>query len=483
MAPIKKPRSNAMLQRMAALESRLGRVLVARVAKTKVNKALGAKRNQRKPGANAGMRFGADSSGLNKSVGFTNRSMLEQRFETRMEKVCNVVGTTAFTIAQALYLNPGNTSLFPIFSQEAAVYEQYRTNVFRFWYRSREYTASGSNIGAGLVLMATNFDPDDPQFTSDTQMENYWHCTSDAPFAPSGKGVLVHDVLAGHRAAARRSGARDSTLNNYYVNSSANLAAPGSNAAKFYDVGLFQFATSGNVNSSDVIGELWVEYSFTMIHPKQQTPIAANVVAAHYTGTAASGTNPLPANLVSRPGSTLGLTFPTTTTCVVSSTFTGRLLFQMFWNTASANIAASAGVSASAGGTLVNYLAANTASSNGQFAANGASSSLILMVDCVNGATLTLTGLTSMTSATVDVIASQISSGLTLTKAPALLTSSQYSKLARVLAAFEDDDEPAFDRGDGVIAVSEPVTPALTAIPTSHVPVGKLLSLLSTLSK
>jgi len=239
------------------------------------------------------MSFGADSSGLNKSVGFTNRSVVEQRFEPRMEKIANLTGTAAFTMAQALYLNPGNSTLFPIFSQEASVYEQYRCNLLRFWYRSTEYTASGSNVGAGLVLMSTNFDPDDAQFGSSSQMENYWHGTSDAPFAPSGKGVLCHDVLAGFKK--NRGGAlRDATLNNYYVNPAANTSAPTSQAAKFYDIGLFQLATEGNVVSSDKIGELWVEYSFTMIHPKQpEFPIGGSAIHVKLYADDATAASPL----------------------------------------------------------------------------------------------------------------------------------------------------------------------------------------------
>lgn len=263
----------------------------------------GMKKKKRSKGLAASMMsFGADSSGLNRSVGFTNRSVVEQVFKPRMEKVADLTGTAAFTMAQALYINPGNRDLFPIFAQEAAVYEQYRCNLLRFWYRSTEYTASGSNIGAGLVLLATNFDPDDAQFASKDEMENYWHGTSDAPFAPSGKGVLMHDVCGGYKKK-NGGGLRDASLNNYYVNVSDNTAAPPSTAAKFYDMGLFQLATAGNVASTDAIGELWVEYSFTMIHPKQQPGAPAGGVA-HFSSIVPTTANNL-AGAVLQAGNTL----------------------------------------------------------------------------------------------------------------------------------------------------------------------------------
>jgi len=473
---------------MAALESKLGRALVARAGKVKLTRAIRSKATVRKSGNPVTMKFGADSSGLNKSVGFTNSSVLEQPFKVRMEKVCNVTGTTAFTVAQALYLNPGNSVLFPIFSQEAAVYEQFRVNTLRFWYRSREYTASGSNVGAGLVLLATNFDPDDAQFSSDTQMENYWHSTSDAPFAPSGKGVLVHDVLAGHRKAARNSGKRDATLNNYYVYSSGNSASPITNGAKFYDIGLFQFATSGNVSSSDVIGELWVEYSFTMIHPKQQTPLGQNLLSAHIVEAPAASAAASGGFFLGTSGGAVrsGSTLPTVT---ARNTFTlptiGAFIIAGSWTGSVAN------VPTLTGGSNISNLSLLQDSSQSNESANSGNIAVIMWTCSVTSAgtgaanTVTITGLTSMAAGTADIVISQVPSGLLRPRVPApdicSFTSSQVAKLLRLLTVV--DDEPAVDRGDGVITISEPVTPLVGSVPTSHVPVNKLALLLSTLSK
>jgi len=189
--------------------------------------------------------------------------------------------------------------MFPIFSKIAAVYEQYRVNHLRLIWRTREYTASGSNVGAGLVLMATNYDPDDAAFATDTEMQNYWHCTSGAPYTK----VMVHDVLSGHRKNSKNSGAKDATLNNYYVSISANAETPVTGAGKFYDIGLFQLATSGNVSSTDIIGELWVEYGFTMIHPKQ-APGAPTGGAVHMSSIASTTADNF-IGMVTQTGNTL----------------------------------------------------------------------------------------------------------------------------------------------------------------------------------
>lgn len=390
-----------------------------------VKSAVRGRRQQRRKSGATAIRSGRGGSkvvglnymatdGINSSRVVTNMSTVEDTFQIRREKVANVVGTSAFTLAQTLYLNPGNTTLFPIFSQIAATYERYRCNFLRFTYETRAYTAVNSASAAGLVLLATNFDPDDASFVNDTQMENYVGCAKGPVYAP----IIEHDVVVAGRGRKARGSMGDFSLNDYFVYSSANSLSPVTGAGKFYDMGLFQCATSGNAET-DTIGELFVEYSFTMINPKQQTPIAQNVIAAHYSnGASANATQAAPMtpsgnSMVQRAGSTLNLTF-TANTAVIPSTFSGRLIGQAAWITASNDIAAVPSVSASAGGTLVNYIDNNQYGTVGLFLAAGGSSSVVFMVDCVSGATLTFSGNTSMASASVELVVAQISSGLTL---------------------------------------------------------------------
>jgi len=221
----------------------------------------------RKAKSMGGMRSATDGISIMKTI--HNSSVIEDHFSVRREKVANIIGTTNTTLNTnlALYLNPGNSVLFPIFSQIAATYEQFRVNELIFSYETEAYAASGTNVSAGKVILATNYDPADSNFSTDTQMENYFNSDRGAPFCE-----VIHDVLLGDHAL------KDEPLKTYFVNSSANLIAPTSDSTnnKFYDLGLFQLCTQGNASSSAEIGELYVTYSFTMIRPKQQTPAGQN---------------------------------------------------------------------------------------------------------------------------------------------------------------------------------------------------------------
>jgi len=238
------------------------------------------------------------TDGINNSRIMRNTSTIEDRFQIRTEKIGNVLDSVAFAVGQQLYINPGNTQLFPVFSQIASTYEQYRVNHLRFIYSTEAYTATTTSLVAGKVIQCTNFDPDDSNFSSDTQMENYEGMVKSAPFVST-----VHDVIGAHRLRKRS----DLSLNNYFVNSSANQPAPSASTSKFYDIGNYQLVTQGNASTGEEIGELYVEYSFTMIRPKQQTPAGQNLIVSHYTGTATTANTFT--NMTQKDGSNLSLTF------------------------------------------------------------------------------------------------------------------------------------------------------------------------------
>lgn len=262
--------SNAMLQRIAALESKLAGKLAARPPQPRKAKHGNG---QTRSGKNY-----VATDGISSSRVYTNTSQIEDRFSLRREKIADITGSTsAFSLQQSLYLNPGNSVMFPIFSQIAAVYEEYRVNHLRFIFETEAYTASGSNQSAGIACLATNFDPDDSTFSQLTQMENYYGSIKGPPYATK----MVHDVIRAHRGRKGSNGRKtDLSLNNYFVYSSGNSSAPSNSTSKFYDIGLFQLAVA-NMVGSGIIGELYVEYSFTMIRPKQQTPLGQNLLTAH----------------------------------------------------------------------------------------------------------------------------------------------------------------------------------------------------------
>jgi len=410
----------------AQVKNMVGTMLTGRVAESERSRKNHS-RNAGKPrkgrgGGGGGRRQGnvgtsgiVVGDGINSSRVIVNDSVIEDTFMVRREKIANINGSTTFDIQQQLYINPGNTVLFPIFSQIAATYEQYRVNRCEFSYETEAYTASGSTLGAGKVIQVTNFDPDDTAFATDTQAENYSGMVKGAPYAST-----CHNIIQAHNhpKLGRKGTNRDFTCNNYYVYSSANQLSPLTNAAKFYDVGNYNLITNGNAGTTE-IGELYVTYSFTMIRPKQQTPLGQNLVSAHFANTSASSTatNPFSSSgtgMVAVSQSNMALTF-TGTTIIIPTYFNGRLQCNVLWTTASNDIASVPSVSAGTGGTLVaNYSAGGLFSSLGNFLAAGTTSQISFCVDCVSGAVLTFAGNTSMAAADCDVHVAQISSNLAL---------------------------------------------------------------------
>jgi hypothetical protein len=140
-----------------------------------------------------------------------------------------------------------------------------------------------------------------------TELENYEHSVTGAPFS----GIIEHDVVLERKKRGRN---QDLNLNNFYVNYSNNNLAPSGQNAKFYDIGDFQLGCQGA--QSGTLGELWVEYSFTLIRRLQ--PTAINVGGwGHWATTTGANTAPttgltkltstLPNNIVINSGGTSAL--------------------------------------------------------------------------------------------------------------------------------------------------------------------------------
>jgi len=237
------------------------------------------------------------SDGVNVGSVWKNTTAERVTFPIAREKFADLTstGTTFQTLVQQ-FVNPGNTQLFPIFSNIAKNYEEYIPNTLKLYYRTEEYMASGTNVSAGLAALGINFDPDAPNFATITELENYEHSISGAPFS----GIMCLDVLEHHKKRFKGK-SRDLSLNNYFVNYSNNSIAPGSTPAKFYDIGNLQLDVNGT--QAGIIGELWIEYSFTLIRRLQQ-PGAPLGGVAHFSSIAATTANNFAAAAL-QTGSTL----------------------------------------------------------------------------------------------------------------------------------------------------------------------------------
>lgn len=352
------------------------------------------------------------SDGVNVGMVWKNSNQVRDHFNRRFEKVTDLVAaSTAFALIQNFYLNPGNSVLFPVFSQIASTYEEFICHLMRFWYRGEEYMASGSNTSAGIVAMATNMDPDDSTFSNISQLENYEGSVSGPPFT----GHFCHDVAETHKSRGRNKSMGSSmALNQYFVYSSANQAAPASSTAKFYDLGQFQVAING-CQAAAPMGELWVEHEWTLIRRKQETPLGQQALYAHIQeGPAASAAAATPLGTsggVLKSGSTISSVLTTTTfTMPVAGTYVVVTIFN-------GSAASASTLTPGANITGLNLLTDNSASA---IAASAGGDGLGVAVYTVSqngtgaGNTVTLGNVTSLASGKTDIFICQISSGATL---------------------------------------------------------------------
>lgn len=142
-------------------------------------------------------------------------------------------------------LNPGLLTTFPWLSQIANQFELYELHGCIFEYRptSGELGATGSN-SLGKIVMATNYDPDAPDFATSVQMENYDYANACKP-----SERMVHGIETADKQRATKM---------LYVRSGAS-----SKDKLFTDLGNFFIATEGLPITSGTtanVGELWVSY-------------------------------------------------------------------------------------------------------------------------------------------------------------------------------------------------------------------------------
>jgi hypothetical protein len=149
-------------------------------------------------------------------------------------------------------INPGNSSLFPWLSTVARSYQQYKILGMVAIYKplTSDYAASG---GLGQVILATNYNVNDPAYSSAIQMENSEYAVAVKP----SKGAL-HVIEC---ASARR---RNDPFYVYDPNADSGAVSD----KRFYDMGKLQVATEGLSTTADVtIGQLWVTYEIELIKP------------------------------------------------------------------------------------------------------------------------------------------------------------------------------------------------------------------------
>jgi plastocyanin len=195
-------------------------------------------------------------------------------------------------------VNPGNAAAFPWLASIAHNYQQYKFNglIFEFKTLSSDITAGGA---LGAVIMASNYDVVESQYSDKISMENSQYAVS---AKPSCSQIHTMECLP------------SATANNlYYVRGGAATTSSGQDN-RFFDLANFQIATSGLPGSAGaVLGELWVSYDVSLYKPiiNAALPGASVRNGGTTTNAAIFGATPLVfGSTVTASGSTLTFTQP-----------------------------------------------------------------------------------------------------------------------------------------------------------------------------
>jgi len=189
-----------------------------------------------------------------------------------------ITSATANTFSiQSFPINPGQSNTFPWLSQVAQNYEQWSPEGIVFEYRSMSADALNSvNTALGTVIMATNYNSGNPLFASKSEMENYEFGQSCKP-----------SCSAMHLVECARN---QTVLSDLYVRPAL---VPFNGNVQFFDLGLFQIATSGFQGTSVNIGELWVTYEVLLMKPKLYASLGNGIQTySAYWQTAVGGSAP-----------------------------------------------------------------------------------------------------------------------------------------------------------------------------------------------
>jgi len=185
------------------------------------------------------------------------------------ELVTNLSGTTAFTVASSLAINPGLAATFPWLSIMANAFEEYRFNSLKVEY----FTRTGTNV-PGSVILAPDYDASDGAPASEQIASSYMDSCEDAPWKD-----IVCNLPAGR-------------LNRADQNRFVRPGALGANQdVKLYDAAVVHLCT---VDGTAVNwGKVWLSYDVTFripqMNPAGNPPLGGQVSGAN----TQTGANPM----------------------------------------------------------------------------------------------------------------------------------------------------------------------------------------------
>lgn len=175
-------------------------------------------------------------------------------------------------------INPGNNEMFPWMSRVAGLFEEYEMLGCLFEYRSTSATAVGTtSSGMGVVVMATDYDCYDQNFTTKRQMEAAEFSSAAVPFE-----TFLHPIECDR--------SRNVLAQEYVVPGMTKYTdAPGD--ARLSVLGNFTIATEGQQVDGTTIGELWVTYHIKLSRPVLESTASTSVYSVHGWGNVSDTAN------------------------------------------------------------------------------------------------------------------------------------------------------------------------------------------------
>lgn len=193
--------------------------------------------------------------------------LMEREFLGNVTAGSLVSGSTTFTNT-AYNLNPTDPATFPWLSKIAQLFDQWEPHGIVFEFHTTSSTFNGSSQALGAVVMATDYDFNDANYSSKQVMENADYACSSVP-----SNNLLHGVECDPH---------ERPLDVMYT--TVRAATP-----NFSSLGKFQIATQGMSVANVVVGELWVSYDITF-YKKQLAASTADIPWIGGTGSSAIGT-------------------------------------------------------------------------------------------------------------------------------------------------------------------------------------------------
>lgn len=216
----------------------------------------------------------------------------------KREYITDIDATTSFTNL-SIPIQPGLDTSFPWLSSIAQNYEQYHVNglVYQFVSTSSDAIASTTDLGLGLVILATEYDSTDKPFVNSPQMMGSMFSNSCKP-----SENCMHAIECAPNQQAQRL---------YYIRTGD---VPQGADARLYDLGLFQIATDKMPANYTGAGQLWVSYDITFTKSVMNNQLGFSLNTDQYYLTTMGTSAHFGTAQAQREGSNLGTYFSTNST-------------------------------------------------------------------------------------------------------------------------------------------------------------------------